>query len=250
MRAIFISPGQNPQINDWQYRQALKAIHILFTLIKAAWIEQIDWLFLEQASYTLKENHATIARECSDASMHEHIERTLATKHENFDDIKKKHEAALTRMIYEIRRRAYSIRTEEAYLKWAVRFLAAYGNDEVQSISAKEVIHFLEYLAVKRHVSASTQNQALNALIFFFEHGLNAPLDELESFTRAKKPKQLPVVLTQNEVNKLLGQLQEIPWLMTSLLYGTGMRLMECVRLRVQDIDFNYQQIMIRCGKG
>ncbi len=76
------------------------------------------------------------------------------------------------------------------------------------------------------------------------------PLSGLESFIRAKKPKQLPVVLTQNEVNRLLSQLQDIPGLMASLLYGTGRRLMECVRLRVQDIDFNYQQIVIRCGKG
>ena len=216
--------GQNPQVDDRQYRQALKAIQFLFILIGAPWVKQINWLFLEQSSKILTEHHPTIAREDGDSSTPKYIEQTLNKKHAQFDFIKKQYKAVLTQLIYEIRRRAYSIRTEETYVTWVLRFLAAYAKDEIQTVGAKEVTHFLEDLAVKRYVAASTQNQALCALAFFFEHALKAPLDDLKSFKRAKKPKQLPVVLTQHEVNTLLNQLHETPWLMASLLYGTGIR--------------------------
>ncbi len=103
---------------------------------------------------------------------------------------------------------------------------------------------------MQRNVAASTQNQALNAVLFFFKHVLGRELGELGEFVRSKRPKRLPTVLSSSEGSALLGELENVHYLMAALLYGTGMRLMECIRLRVQDIDFDYQQIHVRNGKG
>jgi integron integrase len=119
-----------------------------------------------------------------------------------------------------------------------------------ERLGAKEVVAFLEYLAVKRNVSASTQSIALTSLVFFYDQVLKHPLGDLGGFVRAKRPKRLPVVLTKDEVSQLLGELKGCYALMGSLLYGTGMRLMECLHLRVQDIDFGYGIIVVRSGKG
>jgi integron integrase len=109
---------------------------------------------------------------------------------------------------------------------------------------------FLQHLAVERQVTASTQNQALNALVFLYQHILRQPLGDLDGFGRAKRPQRLPVVFTRPEVGKLLAHMHGTHGLMASLLYGTGMRLMDCIRLRVKDIDFAYHQIVVRDGKG
>ena len=113
-----------------------------------------------------------------------------------------------------------------------------------------EVSQFLTHLAVNRKVAASTQNQALSALLFLYSHVLDQPFDWLEDVERAKKPSRLPVVFTKEEARALLRQLDGSKWLMASLLYGSGLRLMECLRLRVKDIDFGYDQIVVRDGKG
>jgi integron integrase len=109
---------------------------------------------------------------------------------------------------------------------------------------------YLDYLAVEREVAASTQNQALNALVFFYGQVLRKPLGEMEEFARAKRPRRLPEVMTRDEVQRLLSKMDGIPGLMAGLMYGSGIRLMECVRLRVKDIDFARHQIMVRDGKG
>jgi integron integrase len=122
-----------------------------------------------------------------------------------------------------------------------------------EELGEEEITRFLEDLAVRGNVAASTQNQALNALLFFYQQVLEKPLERMDDFKRAKRPKNLPVVLDRVEVRHLLEQLesaQKVHYLMASLLYGTGMRLMECVRLRVQDVDFHYHQIVVRKGKG
>lgn len=118
-------------------------------------------------------------------------------------------------------------------------------------MGSSEVISFLEYLSVKRHVAASTQNQALNAIVFLYDQVLKKPLGDISTFVRAKRPRRLPVVLSRTEVASLLiGLKDEVFGLMAGLLYGTGMRLMECIRLRVQDIDFDYNTILVRDAKG
>jgi len=113
----------------------------------------------------------------------------------------------------------------------------------------KEINQFLTHLAVDQHVAASTQNQALCAIIFLYKKVLKKDIDELE-FTWAKKPKRLPIVFTRKEVKSILAQLSGDKWIMANLLYGSGLRLMECLRLRVKDVDFEYNQIIVRSGKG
>jgi len=151
----------------------------------------------------------------------------------------------------EIRTRHYSIRTETAYVDWARRFIAFQGYADPRGIDAASAVKkYLDYLAIERGVAASTQNQALNALVFFFNHALHKPFGEMETFVRAKRPKRLPEVMTRAEVQALLDQMQGICALIAGLMYGGGLRLMECVRLRVRDIDFARHQIMVRDGKG
>jgi integrase len=114
----------------------------------------------------------------------------------------------------------------------------------------QEVLGFLEYLALGRQVASSTQNLALNALVFLFDQVLNKPLGDMGDFVRAKRPRRLPVVLTPQEVRSLLNGMNGVHRLMAGLLYGSGLRLMECLRLRVQDVDFGYRQIVVRNAKG
>lgn len=149
-----------------------------------------------------------------------------------------------------IRVRHYSIRTEQAYVDWARRFILFHGKRHPKDMGEKEVGAFLTHLAVEREVAPSTQNQALNALVFMYRHVLDKPLEEINGAVRAKRPKRLPVVLTQNEVRNVLGHLRGVQWLMACLQYGSGLRLMESVRLRVKDLDFDHRAIVVRDGKG
>ncbi len=149
-----------------------------------------------------------------------------------------------------IRRLHYSRRTEESYVHWIKRFIYWSDKRHPADMGAKEVTAFLSHLATERNVAAATQNQALSALLFLYKWVLDRDLPWLDDMVRAKRPVRLPVVLAPAEVDALLGQLKGVHWLMASLLYGAGLRLMECLRLRVKDIDFLYGQILIRDGKG
>jgi len=149
-----------------------------------------------------------------------------------------------------IRVRHYSIRTEEAYCFWIKRFIFYHNKRHPLEMGAEEVAQFLTHLACEKNVAASTQNQALNALNFLYKVVLNKPFGVLPSVTRAKRPENLPTVLTKPEVISVLENIEGVHWLMACMLYGSGLRLMECLRLRVQDIDFNYLSVFVRQGKG
>jgi integron integrase len=149
-----------------------------------------------------------------------------------------------------IRLRHYSIRTEQAYVDWIKRFIRFHGRKHPKDMGEADVVAFLTHLAVAGKVAASTQNQALNALVFLYKVVLDRPLDNIKGAVRAKKPQKLPVVLTQGEIRQLLKHLDGIHWLAACLMYGSGLRLMETVRLRVQDIDFPHRAILVRNGKG
>jgi len=149
-----------------------------------------------------------------------------------------------------IRLRHLSRRTEEAYVHWIKRFIFFHSKRHPREMGEKEVADFLSALAVQGDVSASTQNQALNALLFLYRNVLKVELGWLEDVVRAKKPRRLPVVLTREEVAQLFGVLNGPPRLMATLLYGAGLRLMECCRLRVKDVDFGGQRLLVRAGKG
>ena len=150
----------------------------------------------------------------------------------------------------QIRLKHYSIRTERVYCEWVKRFIRFHNYRHPEEMGAAEVEAFLSDLAVRRTVSASTQNQALAALLFLYKQVLKLDLPWLGEVVRAKKPQRLPVVLTIAEVQRVLMQLQGELWLATSLLYGSGMRVMEVLRLRVKDVDFARNEIVVRDGKG
>ena len=157
-------------------------------------------------------------------------------------------------LLEEVRRRLrvnhYSLRTEKAYLGWVRRFIDANGRRHPRNLGGAEVAAFLTQLAVSGGVAASTQNQALSALLFLYRDVLGVELPWMESVVRAKRSRKLPVVLSRAEVQRLLAQLEGRPWLMAGLLYGAGLRLLEVLRLRVKDVDFERVEITVRDGKG
>ena len=146
--------------------------------------------------------------------------------------------------------RHLSLSTEHAYVGWIRRFILCHNKRHPLEMGAAEVSAFLTHLAVNGHVAASTQNQALSALLFLYREVLEKDFGWLEDVVRAKKPKRLPVVFTPNEAMEIIEQLQGVRWLMGLQLYGGGLRLMECLRLRVKDLDFERLQVTVREGKG
>lgn len=149
-----------------------------------------------------------------------------------------------------LRAKHYSLRTETSYVDWIRRYILFHGKRHPREMGAREVEAFLTYLAVERTVAASTQNQALAALLFLYSQVLEMDIALLKDVVRAKRPRRLPVVLTQEEVARLIGHLDASMSLIVRLLYGTGMRLMEGVRLRVKDVDLRKGEILVREGKG
>src|SRR5438552_567547 len=149
-----------------------------------------------------------------------------------------------------MRLKHYSRRTERTYWDWIERFIRFHGMRHPSEMAEAEVGAFLTHLARDGNVAASTQNQALSALLFLYKEVLKQKIGSLEGVERAKKPMRLPVVLTREEVHKLFAHLHGTTRLMAGLLYGSGLRLMECLRLRVKDLDFGYARITVRDGKG
>jgi len=149
-----------------------------------------------------------------------------------------------------LRLRNYSYRTEQSYVYWTEKFLKYYHPRPLKDLGSKEVSQFFNHLSTQQNLAASSQNQALSALLFLYRQVLGVDISWMQNLVWAKKPKRVPTVLTPDEVRQLLKNLSGIHWLMASLLYGSGLRLMECLQLRVKDIDFGYKQIIVRNGKG
>lgn len=149
-----------------------------------------------------------------------------------------------------MRMRHYSYETEKRYIYWIRHYIGFHNIRNPAEMSAAEVEAFLSHLAVERRVSASTQNQALAALLFLYRDVLSVDLLWLEKFIPAKKSARVPVVLTKDEVKQIIGELSGTNWLIANLLYGSGLRLVEALRLRVKDLDFGFKQIVVRDGKG
>ncbi len=233
--------SQNKSILHWQFNQAVMAIQYLFSdLVDSSLAKDFDWGYWLDASKPLEESHASNFIELP-------LNERILSKLANAKSIE--HEAFLYDMLQLIRMKHYSIRTEVAYLEWVVRFFKFLNFKEVMLINGSDVSSFLSHLAIDRNVAASTQNQALNAIVFFLVNVLKRSREDFD-FSHAKRPKRLPVVLSPSEMSTLLDQLSGVYLLMAGLMYGSGMRLMECVRLRVQDVDFDYLQILVRNAKG
>jgi integron integrase len=156
----------------------------------------------------------------------------------------------LDRVRWLLRAKHYSVRTEEAYVDWIRRFILFHGKRHPDEMGEKEISDFLSYLAVEKNVSASTQNQAFSALLFLYQQVLDRKLDFIDNVQRVTRPAKLPVVFTPAEALAVIAHLKGDYRIMTELLYGSGLRLMECLRLRVKDIDFGYNRITVRDGKG
>lgn len=238
---------QNGDLKDWQFLQLVDSLQVLFgEVAKAPWSETFNWSRWQSFSRTLG---AAVP-----GKTHESLSRVPKGEPETgtsiVDGDAAKYPEEIRKLTTEIRRRAYSVRTEQAYEQWVTRFLEFHHETDPGKLGAGHVVKFLEYLAVQRQVSASTQNQALNALVFFYGQVLKLPLGDLEGFARAKRSRRLPVVLTHAQVRTLISNLDGVQSLMAQLMYGTGMRLLECARLRVKDVDFGYRQIVIRDAKG
>ncbi len=236
--------GRIGRLEAWQFVQLVDAIQKFFAMLGVPWLDEVDWRHWKDGARSLPSGHASIARD-------EAVDTPAEPRgRDSLDEVRQRYHREFSALVGEIRRRAYSIRTEQAYESWLARFLCFHGGADPRSLGEQEIVAFLNHLAARRNVAASTQNQALNALVFYYQQILGRSLEGMNGLVRAKRPKRLPVVLTRQEVARLLGEMTGVSWLMASLLYGTGMRLMECVRLRVQDVDFDYQQILVRDGKG
>jgi integron integrase len=149
-----------------------------------------------------------------------------------------------------IRTKHYSIRTEESYVSWIKRFILYHQKRHPAEMGEAEIRTFLNYLAVKEKVAASTQNQALCAILFLYKQVLKIDIENIEDINWAKKPKKIPEFFTHQEVQQVIANLKGVFWLMGVIMYGTGLRLMECLRLRVKDVDFESGKITVRSGKG
>ncbi len=161
----------------------------------------------------------------------------------------------LDQLRFTLRRMHYSYRTEQSYVNWVKRFILFHKERRGQYVhpkdmTVKDIEAFLTHLAVDQNIAASTQNQALSAILFLYDHVLERPIEQPIRPVMAKKPQRLPVVLTRAEVQRVLAQLTGVPLLIVQILYGSGLRLNECLRLRVKDIDFAQNQIIVRDGKG
>ena len=232
IQAFLADLAQRPGIADWQVRQASHALRILYEMFLPRFAP-------EKTLHPSPNGREIISKksEFRDSVLPGEVERRFSSLVEAFKT--------------EIRTRHYSYRTETSYLDWMRRFIAFHDYTVPRGPDAATTVRtYLEYLAVEREVSASTQNQALNALVFFYKNVLREPIGEMDEFARAKRPRRLPEVLTRAEVEGLLSEMNGLTGLMAGVMYGSGLRLMECVRLRVKDIDFAQHQIMVRDGKG
>ena len=240
--------GRRPGLLDWQFRQLVDAIQKLFDLAEVPAREQIDWAHWRDSARSLPRSHPTVARDDDEPFHQANDFPAIAGK--PFAEIRKAHGPLLGEVQKAVRRRGLAIKTEQTYLHWIMRYIGSVGDADPRACGAAEVRAFLDVLALRGKVSASTQNLALNALVFLYRDTLGRETLDLSGFARAKRPRRLPTVLTRAEVALLLDRLDGTQRLMAALLYGTGLRLIECLRLRVQDVDFGYRQIIVRNAKG
>ena len=237
IEAFLADLGKHPGTGEWQVKQAEHALKILYEVFLPEYAPVNSREDIQKAHVRKKVVPRTRVDVFRDQAIPGEVERLFAP--------------LISAMKTEIRSRHYSIRTESSYVDWVRRFTAFHDYTDLKKLDAtKAVKEYLEYLAVERAVAASTQNQALNSLVFLYTNVLNKPFGDLETFVRAKRPQRLPEVMTREEVQVLFDHMEGVTLLMAGLMYGGGLRLMECVRLRVMDLDFGRRQIMVRDGKG
>jgi integron integrase len=246
--------GRDPNLLRWQFLQIVQALEILFVeMADLDWPKDYPWQEWVTTADTLPDDHATLDRayhplsagEDSTASGEEAAGERLAVR------IGQRFPHHVEAMKTQIRVRQYSARTEKTYLGWFCRYIAFHEMQDPATLDESHIAKFIEYLVTRRNLAAATQGQALNALIFFYRGVLDREISDRIEYVRSRRQRRLPVVLTPQEVGRLLDELSgPTHRLMASLLYGCGLRLMECTRLRVLDVDFGYRQILVRDTKG
>ena len=234
--------GRNSELTDWQFRQRVDALRLLYChQLKAPWSNDFDWSYWSSGAMRLEADHATIAR------TYEMIDKAVDSPKnylgKAFPDIYR-------RFLIAIRIPDYAINTEKSYLGWINRFLYFHNDLHPDQLSESEVASFLEHLVIKRQVAGGTQSLALNAIVFFFSQVLERPLGQIGSYKKSTRPQRIPTVLSPGEITSLFAEISGLQGFMTRLMYGTGMRVTECVRLRILDLDFPYKQIIVRDAKG
>jgi integron integrase len=233
------------QNKAWQKKQAIDALRLLFKSIHAPLYQQIDWDYWKSSCLDLDKEHDTHYRSTypvvtpaqpSSSPLNAVQEDTISDE--------------INRLRIAIRRKNHSIRTEKTYATWVLKFLKFSIQKDETEVGAQSVQDYLEYLAIQRGVAPGTQSLALNAISFYFKNVLEREIGDISQFVRARPREKLPIILTRGEVSTVLNELTGVRWLVVSLLYGAGLRIMEAIRLRVQDIDFGYSQIIVRDAKG
>ena len=249
------SKGRNTRLEAWQFVQVITAIKILFTkMVQVSWAEDFPWEEWVEQAEQLPNSNSKQTNYLSDTEL-KYLKDTLEEKNNGskglFNQIYTLYPHHIENIIKCIRINYYSKRTEQTYLSWFMRFVVFHKCKDPLNLTDKDIGSYLEYLVLKRKVSSSTQGLALNAIIFFYKKVVEREISEDIQYYRSKKPKRLPVVLSKKEISLLLNEIPSPLWgLMAHLLYGCGMRLMEAVRLRILDVDFDYHKILIRNAKG
>jgi integron integrase len=229
----------------WQKKQAIDALSLLFLAIRAPLYNAIDWQYWKSSCVDLPPEHDTHYRSTHSAQLN-----NPSLKANPVMPVQASFNKEIDQLRIAIRRKNNSIRTEKSYTDWTIRFFRFLPDKSVEDISPSDVVSFLEHLAIQRGVAPKTQSSALNALSYYFKQVREQELGDISHFIRAKPRQKLPVILTRQEVGDMLNALEGIQWLVVSLLYGAGLRIMEAMRLRAQDIDFGFNQIIVREGKG
>ena len=246
--AVLVSFGRRETLQDWQFAQFIDAVRIYLSItLSLHSARRIDWDYWRSSVRTLKSSDAAIGRVSRPEEL---LRERMKQGRGKLADIRQRHEDLIVRFVTEIRARGYAFKTEQVYEQWVCRYLLYCRGQSPEEAGADAVAGFLNDLVVSGNVSASTQNQALNALVFLYKRVLGSELGQLENFARSKRKKTVPVVLSRPEVKRLLAELDGWQLELASLLYGTGMRVMEGLTLRVKDIDFEYGRIHVCQAKG
>jgi len=240
-----VAKGRMTNLPEWRFRQVADSLRLLFKeLIRPQWAKTYDWYQWRAFSRELESDHPTVMRDGNPSILVAPNNNPLIRK------FREDHSPLHQSFLKTIRVRGMAVQTEKTYENWLVRFFQYHHWNNIAELSLSDMSDYLDYLALHRKVSSSTQKIALNSLIFFYREVLGKDVEGIYAYTKSTTKRRLPTVLSKNETRLLLEAMTGRAQLMASLMYGTGMRVMECVRLRVQDIDFDYCQITVRAGKG
>jgi len=237
--------GRVATLPEWQFRQIADALRLLFTeQIRPKWATDYDWYQWRAFARELEPDHPTLMRDGNPSILVAPNNNPLIKK------FREENAELHLAFVKTIRVRGMAVKTEKTYEHWLVRFFQYHHWNDIANLDLHAMSDYLDYLALHRRVSPTTQKLALNSMVFFYREVLGKNVEGIYAYTRSTRKRRLPTVLSRNETRLLLESMSGRAKLMASLMYGTGMRVMECVRLRVQDIDFDYLQITVRAGKG